>query len=254
MNWYRLENIKIREDLEIDEIIIIACAKYRINQKEIIDYRMFKKSVDARNKEDVHYNYTIDIKTGKNIKNAKIIDNEKKDLTNIQLNRQCKYRPVIVGSGPAGLFCALVLTYNNIKPIIIEQGKKVEDRQKDVEEFWKTGKINPNSNAQFGEGGAGTFSDGKLTTGINNPLVRNVLEEFVKFGAPNQILYESKPHIGTDNLIKIVANIRNEIIKFGGTFLFEEKVTDIDIENQELKAIKCSKTIKTDTAVFAIRT
>ena len=253
MSWFRLENVKLSQDVEFDNVFEKACFKYKINKKNIEEYRIVKKSIDARDKNDVHYNYTIDVNSKLNIKNAKKVHKETINLKKVEINRKSKYNPVIVGSGPAGLFCALVLAYNGIKPIIIEQGKKVEERKKDVEKFWHTGKLNPNSNAQFGEGGAGTFSDGKLTTGIHNPLVNNVLEEFAKFGAPEQILYESKPHIGTDNLIKIVANIRNEIIKLGGTFLFEEKVTDIIVENSELKAIKSNRIIETDTAVFAIR-
>ena len=250
--WYRLENIKIKEDLTEIEVLNSACNKYKIKPNQIKEYRIFKKSIDARNKDDVHYNYTIDVKTEKHIKSAKKVDFNKFELDKIKVNRNSNLRPVVIGAGPAGLFCALTLAYNGIKPIIIERGKKVEERKKDVEEFWKTGKLNYSSNAQFGEGGAGTFSDGKLTTGTHNPLCRNVLEEFVKFGAPEQILYESKPHIGTDNLINIVANMRNEIIRLGGTFLFEETVTDIDTDNEKLKSIICSKKIETDTAVFAI--
>ena len=252
MNWYRLENIKIREDLKEEKVFQNACKKHNVKTTEIKDYRIYKKSIDARNKEDVHYNYTIDVLTNRKIKGAKLIEEKTIDLNKIKVNRQSNFRPVIVGSGPAGLFCALTLAYNGIKPIVIERGKKVEERKKDVEEFWKTGKLKINSNAQFGEGGAGTFSDGKLTTGTHNPLCRNVLEEFVKYGAPEQILYESKPHIGTDNLINIVANIRNEIIRLGGDFLFDDTVTDIDIANNQLIAVNCSEKIETDTAVFAI--
>ncbi|MBR3162838.1 MAG: FAD-dependent oxidoreductase [Clostridia bacterium] len=251
-NWYRLENIKIRKDYNKEQVFEAACKKYHLKASEIKEYRIHKKSIDARNKNDVHYIFTIDIKSKNTIKCAKTIDKNKVNLNSINVKRQSKYSPVIVGSGPAGLFCALVLAYNGIKPIVIERGKKVEERKKDVEEFWKTGKLNINSNAQYGEGGAGTFSDGKLNTGTHNPLCRNVLEEFVKFGAPEQILYESKPHIGTDNLIKIVASMRNEIIRLGGEFIFEETVTDIDTENNRITAVKCSKKIDTDTAVFAI--
>ena len=252
MNWYRLENIKIREDLKEEKVFENACKKYNVKNSEIEDNRIYKKSIDARNKEDVHYNYTIDVLTNRKIKGAKLIEEKTIDLNKIKVNRQSNFRPVIVGSGPAGLFCALTLVYNGIKPIVIERGKKVEERKKDVEEFWKTGKLKFNSNAQFGDGGAGTFSDGKLTTGTHNPLCRNVLKEFVKYGAPEQILYESKPHIGTDNLINIVANIRNEIIRLGGDFLFDDTVTDIDIANNQLIAVNCSEKIETDTAVFAI--
>ena len=252
MNWYRLENIKIREDLKTEQILIIACKRYNIVISDIEDYRIYKRSIDARKKDDVHYNYTIDVKTEKQIKNSKIVEINKINLNNIEVIRKSNLRPIIVGAGPAGLFCALTLAYNGINPKVIKRGKKVEDRKKDVEEFWKTGKLNISSNAQFGEGGAGTFSDGKLTTGINNPLCRNVLEEFVKFGAPEQILYESKPHIGTDNLIKIVANIRNEIVKLGGEFLFEETVKELETKDDRICSVICSKKIETDTVVLAI--
>ncbi len=255
----RLENIKIREDLSEDDIVKEACRKYRLDYKDVEKYSIYKKSIDARNKEDIFYNYTIDVKyTGKKeYKNIKVINKENFDI-DIKVKRTSTVRPVIIGAGPAGLFCALILVNNGIKPIIIEQGKKVEDRKKDVDEFQKNGKLNPNSNVQFGEGGAGTFSDGKLTTGINNSLCRIVLNEFVRFGAPEQIMYINKPHIGTDNLIRVIANMRNYIIKQGGEFLFEEKVIDFNIESQMIKSIiyqnKDGKknTIYTDTAVLAI--
>jgi len=250
---YRLENIKIREDIDNQELLKRACKKYKININNVLDYKIFKKSIDARNKEDIFYNYTIDVETKNKVRNAKKIDNQNVTLI-VESTRKSMVRPVVIGAGPAGLFCALTLVYNGIKPIIIEQGKKVEERQKDVEEFQKTGKLNITSNIQFGEGGAGTFSDGKLTTGTHNIYSRNVLQEFVKFGAPEQIMYINKPHIGTDNLRKIVANIRNKIIELGGDFLFEEKVTDIKVEEGVLKEVICEsgKIIETDTAVFAI--
>ena len=136
-----------------------------------------------------------------------------------------------------GLFSALILVQNDIKPIIIEQGKCVEDRKKDIETFQNTGKLNTNSNVQFGEGGAGTFSDGKLTTGINSPFCKKVLQEFVNFGAPKEILYLSKPHIGTDNLIKIIRNMREYIISKGGSFLFNTKVIDFNIRNNKIHSL-----------------
>lgn len=160
---YRIENIKIKEDLEKEELIEYICKKYRINIKDILSWSIFKKSVDARDKNDIFYNYTIDIESNKKIKNAKTVIEEKIELTNI-CNKPNLIRPVIVGAGPAGIFCALTLVQNGIKPIIIEQGKQVEERQQEVEKFRKTGKLNTQSNVQFGEGGAGTFSDGKLTS------------------------------------------------------------------------------------------
>ena len=160
---YRIENIKIREDFEKEELIEYVCKKYKINKNDILSWNVFKKSVDARDKDDVFYNYTIDVESNKKIKNAKIVQKENIGLTNLCTNPN-SIRPVIVGAGPAGIFCALTLVQNGIKPIIIEQGKKVEERQKDVEEFRKTGRLDTESNVQFGEGGAGTFSDGKLTS------------------------------------------------------------------------------------------
>lgn len=256
----RLENIKIYEDLTEKDVVIEACKKYKIDYKDVKDYIIFKKSIDARRKDNIFYNYTIDIDYigKKKFKNIKIVEKENFDLK-INVKRESKVRPVIIGAGPAGLFCALILVQNGIKPIIIEQGKKVEDRKKDVDEFLKTGILNKNSNVQFGEGGAGTFSDGKLTTGVSNPLCRKVLHEFVEFGAPKQILYVNKPHIGTDNLIKIISNMRQYIIKLGGEFLFEEKVIDFEIENKKISSIisqninnKEYRKTNTDTAIFAI--
>ena len=256
----RLENIKIYEDLTEKEVLKKACLKYKLDFNKVVKYNIYKKSIDARNKNNIFYNYTIDIEyNGKN-KNIKFVNEENFKL-NISCKRNSSSRPVIVGAGPAGLFCALILVQNGIKPIIIEQGKKVEDRKKDVDDFISSGKLNINSNVQFGEGGAGTFSDGKLTTGVNNPIGRVVLKEFVNFGAPNQILYVNKPHIGTDNLINVISNMRNYIIKMGGEFFFEEKFIDFEIENGKLVSILSKKLcsekeeyrkVKTDTLVLAI--
>ena len=250
----RLENIKIREELNIEEVLKIACKINNINIDDVDNYSIFKKSIDARKKNDIFYNYSLNVvlKNENNYKFLKKVDTENNDIK-VEVKRKSRIRPVIVGAGPAGLFAGLVLVNNGVKPIIIEQGKKAEDRQKDVEEFFKTGKLNTSSNVQFGEGGAGTFSDGKLNSGIHNPYCRNVLDEFVKFGAPEQITYISKPHIGTDNLIKIVENMRNYIIQKGGEFLFEEKVIDFDFTGGIVKKVITNKrNIDTDTVILAI--
>lgn len=160
---YRIENIKIREDFEKNQLIDYICKKYKINLKDILSWKITKKSVDARDKNDVFYNYTVDIETNKKIKNAKVIDIKEVKLKNLCTNPDL-IKPVIVGAGPAGIFCALTLVQNGVKPIIVEQGKTVEERLKDVEKFRKTGVLDTQSNVQFGEGGAGTFSDGKLTS------------------------------------------------------------------------------------------
>ena len=250
---YRINNIKIRKNLSEEEIFEFAIKKNRIEKQDILEWRISKKSVDARRKDDVHYTYSIDVKLKNEKKYEHRLEKVKEiNIPKINVNRSSTQRPVIVGAGPAGLFCALTLVQNGIKPIIIEQGQEVEQRKKTVEEFLKTGKLNTKSNVQFGEGGAGTFSDGKLTTGINSPLCKKVLEEFVNFGAPEQILYLSKPHLGTDKLIGIIKNMREYIIEKGGTFLFNEKVTDIEIQNEKISNVICSKKIPTDTVIFAI--
>lgn len=217
----RIKDIKIRNDFTNDELLCYVAKKNKISLQDIKDFRIYKKSIDARNKDDVFYVYTLDILVSneskyKNFEHVNFSDDEIK----IKVNRKSSLSPIIVGAGPAGLFAALTLAQNGVKPILLEQGKCVEERKKDVKEFWKNGKLNTISNVQFGEGGAGTFSDGKLTTGVNDPLCKKVIREFYNFGAPEQILYVSKPHIGTDNLINIVKNIREEIKRLRRRSLF----------------------------------
>lgn len=253
----RINDIKIRKDLSDYEIFEIAIKKHHILKTDIIEWHISRKSIDARKKDDVHYTYSIDIKVKDEKKYKKLEKVKKFKMPEIKIKNKLTTRPVIVGAGPAGLFSSLVLVQNNIKPIIIEQGQEVEKRKQSVDTFLKTGKLNPASNVQFGEGGAGTFSDGKLTTGINSPFCRKVLEEFVKFGAPKQILYLSKPHIGTDNLINIIKNMREYIISKGGTFLFETKVTDFEFVNNHISRLYMlyngiEQTLETDNVILAI--
>ena len=249
----KLDNIKIREDLTEEEVIKYACKKHKINFNNVKEYRILKKSIDARDKEDVHYNYKIEILTNNTTGKAKT-ENEIFENKEENKKESAGRTAVIVGAGPAGLFCAITLINRGIKPIIIEQGKKVEDRKKDVDKFIEKGELNPLSNVQFGEGGAGTFSDGKLTSGLHNPLCEVVLKTFVKFGAPKEIEYVNKPHIGTDNLINIIKNIREYIIQNGGKIYFEEKVIDFIIKDGNIKSVVCSsgREIETSNVVLAI--
>lgn len=248
----RISNIKIFEDISNEELLDRVCKKNKIDKTNIVTWNIFKKSIDARDKNNVHYNYTIDIFfEGDEIKSENLLIENKPN--------QFEKRPVVIGAGPAGLFAAYTLALNGAKPILIEQGKCVEDRQKDVENFITTGKLNTSSNVQFGEGGAGTFSDGKLTTGVNNPLNKTVLETFVKFGAPEQILYVNKPHIGTDNLINVVRNMREEIKRLGAEVLFETKVVDFEFvdtydNTKKIGALLLSdgKRIETNNVILAI--
>ena len=249
---YRLKDIKIRENISDIEVFRRAIKTYGISESKVKRWRIFKKSIDARNKADVHFVYTIDIDTDDSKIVSRLTKVDEISFPKITNMRKSKYRPIIVGAGPAGLFATLILAQNGVKPIVLEQGKTVDERLKDIEEFKSTGNLNVLSNVQFGEGGAGTFSDGKLNSGISSPFCRKVLEEFVNFGAPEQISYLSKPHLGTDNLISIIRNMRNEILRLGGEFYFNEKVTDFEFKENKLKAVICSRRIETDTVVLAI--
>lgn len=229
-------------------------------------YEIIKRSVDARKKPQLNYVYTVDVSMSGE---GKLVKRLRK--TNIRLVQRMRYHfpkpgvmsldapPVIVGAGPAGLFCAYELALHGYRPIILERGKRVEDRTKDVEKFWESGVLDPSSNVQFGEGGAGTFSDGKLNTMVKDPVGRgrHVLEIFCKFGAPSEILYESKPHIGTDILTGVIRNMREEILRLGGKFLFESRMSDLRIENGSLKGLTVSgvhgeRQIETSVAVLAL--
>ena len=177
----RINNIKIRKNITEYEVLENAIQKYGIKKEDILDWHISRKSIDARKKEDVHYTYCVDIEVKNENKYRKLEKVKKFEMPSISIKNRMNTRPIIVGAGPAGLFAALILVQNNSKPIIIEQGQPVEKRKESVENFSQTGKLNPLSNVQFGEGGAGTFSDGKLTTGIHSPFCRKVLEEFVHF-------------------------------------------------------------------------
>ena len=235
----RISNIKIYEDLDDNHLINFIAKKYKISKEDILEWHISKKSIDARKKDNVHYNYSIDLKV-KNENRYKKFDKVKEIiLPSIKVNTLNNKKVVVVGSGPSGLFAAFTLIQNGISPIVVEQGSSVEEREKQVDLFRKTGKLNTLSNVQFGEGGAGTFSDGKLTTGIHSPFCKKVLEEFVNFGAPEEILYLAKPHIGTDKLIEVIKNMREYIISKGGKFLFNTKVIDFNIYNNKITSVTC---------------
>ena len=208
---------------------------------KIISARLYKKSVDARHKNNVHFCCSVlvslenETKAQKGLKNA-LPFNEKKYVFQ-KSDKKPDLRPVIVGFGPAGMFAALTLAKAGLKPIVLERGKCVEERKKDVDNFWNGGKLDPDSNVQFGEGGAGTFSDGKLTTGIKDVRLSAVLDTFVRFGAYENILTDAKPHIGTDVLAVIVKNLREEIISLGGEVRFSSRLERLNTENGKLTSV-----------------
>ena len=196
-------------------------------------FRLLKKSLDARKKTDIKWIYSFECSAEKVA--------EKEEFVPVVEKAKIPDKPVIiVGSGPSGLFCALRLLKRGIKPILIERGKSVEDREKDCKIFVATKKLNEESNIQFGEGGAGTFSDGKLNTGTHSPLIKQVLRTFVSYGAPKEIEWLNKPHIGSDNLVKVVKNMRKAIIDGGGEVRFETKLVDIEVVQGKLKSVTIS--------------
>ena len=226
-------------------------------------YSIAKKSIDARKKPELHYVYSVDVETTnedqilKKVHDNNIMSTKPKKYQ-IPQNSQLSFShaPVVVGAGPAGLFCAYALTLGGYKPLILERGKCVEERMQDVEAFWQTGVLDPASNVQFGEGGAGTFSDGKLNTLVKDPVGRNrfVLETFVLFGAPEHILYENKPHIGTDILADVIKRMRQFLIEHGATFRFEAQVTDLEITEGHVTGVTTNGTeqIAAECVVLAI--
>lgn len=225
----------IKTPLEYDEKILrkLAAQKARCKEDDIIELRIIKRAVDARKKDNICFIFTLEVKC----RNEDKIVAENRSVTRVLLPKSSVFecaslakRPVIVGFGPAGIFAALTLAKAGAKPIVIERGGSVDERRRKVENYWENGELDNECNVQFGEGGAGTFSDGKLTTGINDYRIRAVLEEFVENGAPSEILYLAKPHIGTDNLSKIIKNIRKKIISLGGEIHFNARLSDINIE------------------------
>jgi len=259
----RVSGIRISVKTECDLKILRkkAAKTLGVNEDNILKVKVVKKSIDARKKSDIFYIFSVDIFFNGSVDEKNLLKRKNvsavKDFSYSFKKRSMKKRPVVVGFGPAGFMSALILARSGVSPIVIEQGKRVEDRIKDVDAFRNNAVLNPMSNIQFGEGGAGTFSDGKLTTGIKDLRCRIVIEEFVKAGAPEEILYYAKPHIGTDNLIKIVRNIREEIISLGGEVFFETEMIGFEEKNGVLENIVCKNCnnifkIDTDRIVLAI--
>lgn len=238
-----------------------------VSEKKVLEWKIVKRSLDARKKPVIFYQYIIDVSLDGSIQEEKTLIKKTKDK-NIVFYEEKKYhfpyhilhetdlRPVVVGMGPAGLFCAYYLAKYGFRPILLERGKKVEERRKDVELFWDTGRLNTESNVQFGEGGAGTFSDGKLNTLVKEKYGRNkeTLKVLAEHGASEKILYENKPHIGTDVLIHVVKSMREQIIRWGAEIYFETKMTDFLIENGEIQGVFTStdKFFKTNLVVLAL--
>lgn len=250
----RLTNLKLsvtevkNEETEKTALKNLILNKLRIKENELKEFKIFKKSVDARKKDNIYYVYTVDVKLSNE---KKILNKEYKNVA-VALDLSYKWpapgtcklkeRPVIIGMGPAGLFAGLFLSRKGYRPLILERGDDVDTRTEKINRFWESGQLDSESNVQFGEGGAGTFSDGKLNTLINDKRCHTVLTEFVSAGAPSDILYKNKPHIGTDYLRTAVKNLRKEIIANGGEVRFNAKVTDFVINNGVISSVIVNNT------------
>lgn len=240
----RINNLNLSIDESINDIDKKVCKKLKISNDKIKKIEILKESLDARKKNDIKFNYAVEvfceneekILSKVHDKDVRLEEHKEKESL-IPGDVELKNRPVVVGFGPAGIFAALILAQNGYKPIVFERGEDAETRTKTVEEFWKTGKLNLESNVQFGEGGAGTFSDGKLTTRIKDVRCSFVLDELVKAGAPKEIKYEGKAHVGTDLLKGVVMNIREQIKSLGGEVHFNSKLEKIEYENGKLNKI-----------------
>ena len=238
-----------------------AARLLKVQNSKIRQVKIVRRSIDARKKPDVKVTYTIDVAIdGNENKILKQSGCKRATIAPVSFYRPPKKReamekrPVVVGFGPAGMFAALLLAMAGQRPIVLERGADAVTRHEAVDAFWKTGRLDPKTNVQFGEGGAGTFSDGKLNTGVNNPRIGWILERFVEFGAGEDILFDAKPHVGTDVLLDVVQNLRRRIIQLGGEVRFHTQVTDLCCNEGRVTAVITdgNEVIETDHVVLAI--
>ena len=232
-----------------------------ISASKVRQVKIVRRSVDARKKPDVKIIYTIDVAVDGNEKRIlKLSGCKRAQLAPTSFykppktEKTCHRRPVVIGFGPAGMFAALILANAGLKPLVLERGEDAPSRNAKVEHFFATGELDTKSNVQFGEGGAGTFSDGKLNTGVNNPRIGWILSQFVRFGARENVMYDAKPHVGTDVLLTVVQNLRARVIKLGGEVRFNTQVTGLVTDGEKLIGVKTAEgeVIDCDTAVLAI--
>ncbi len=256
----RLSNLAVSPDYTEASLVAAVAKKIGVSPEQLLSCTVVRRSVDARKKEDVHFVLTVDLR----VRNEAALLKKSRFLSVVQRApafslpaSRFTRPPLIVGAGPSGLFAALTLARAGAAPVLIDRGRSVDKRTSDVERMSGEGYLDPESNVQFGEGGAGAFSDGKLTCGIKSPHLRTVLETFVAHGAPEEILIDSMPHIGTDRLKGVVASIRKEIISLGGTVLFETRLEELIRRNSHVEGAVLShagerREFLTDTVILCI--
>jgi uncharacterized FAD-dependent dehydrogenase len=261
----RLKELKLPLDHSEDDLRQAVCQRLKIQDADLLELKIFRRGVDARKPGQIAFVYTLDLVLGHEAQVRKRFKKDRQLETTPDMryrfvgqasDARTHQRPVVVGLGPAGLFAALILAQAGFKPLVLERGKAVRERTRDTFKLWRQNVLHPESNVQFGEGGAGTFSDGKLYSRINDPqhYGRKVLEEFVKAGAPPEILYVSKPHIGTFRLVSMVEKMRAEMLALGAEIRFESRVEDLLIDKGQLRGVVLAdgEEILTDHLVLAV--